>query len=465
MSRPPDLSALTGRAAERIDVDSAKPPPAEKPANAKPRQQGYRRLLGVTTLIKIAGIGLTLISSIVLARALGAAAYGAFAFASTLITFLAIPGAMGTERLTVRHVATYLSKSQPALAYGSYLWGNRTVAISSTLCFAVAATGLLAWSGGWPSEPMAQTSLIALLLVPVFALTKQRQATLRGMHQVAAGLFPELALRPAVHVLLVLAVWWLAAPALDAVMAIALLGVATLLSYGVGNLILRPHLRRHFDGVEPQFEARQWLRSALPFAVMAGIYVVHQKVDVLLLGWLGTAKDVGIFHVVSRCTDATLVFYNALQAGLAPAVAKLYAGGDRQQLQRLIFRSTRTITLLTLAATLVLLVGGPWILGLFGGEFKGGFTALAILALAQLLNVALGPAGMVLNMVGAERVTLVALLVSVAVNIVLNLLLVPQFGVTGAAIATAVALSVLSIVLAVAARHRAGIAVTVFKFL
>lgn len=426
--------------------------------------QGYRRVLGVTTLIKIGGMALTLVSSIVLARWLGASEYGAYAFASSLIAFLAIPGAMGTERLTVRNIASYLSRSQPALAYGSYLWGNRSVGISSSSLFLVAASCLLWWSDGWPRGAMAQASLIALLLVPAFSLTKQRQATLCGLHQVTAGLFPELLLRPALHLGFVALAWWLAPAQLDAVLATALFGLATLIAYATGNLILKPHLVRHFANVQPRFDSRAWLKSAMPFAIMASIYVIHQKADILMLGWLGTTKDIGIFHVVSRCTDALLVFYNAMQSGFAPSVAKLHASGERVELQKLISRSTRIVTLMTGCAALVLSAGSPWILSIFGAEFREGMAALLILAAAQLLNVALGPSGMVLNMIGGERVMLFSLLASVAVNIGLNFLLVPRFGVTGAAIATATAVVSLGVVLAIAAKRKTGISVTIFRF-
>lgn len=447
--------------------DSHSPLPARDtpPAGRGPRKGGLKRLLGVTTLIKLAGMGLTLLSSIVLARVLGASEYGAFAFASTLLTALAIPGAMGTERLTVRSIARYLAQGHKALAYGSYRWGNRSVAISSLLCAAVGLAALLAISGGLPDDSMGRAALLALALVPLFSLTKQRQATLRGLHRVASGLFPELVLRPALHVLMIGGLWWAMAQALDAVSAIALLGAAALASYIVGNAILRPHLRREFAGVEPQYDARAWLRAAFPFALLAGIYVLHQKVDVLLLAWLATPADVGVFHVVSRCTDAMLLFYNALQAGLAPSAARLYALDDKRQLQSLVHRSNAVVCGLTAAAALVLIAGGPWILRLFGPEFAAGYWALVILAVGQLVHVGLGPAGMLLNMAGQERVTLAALALSVALNTGLNLILVPRMGVTGAALATGAALVALALGLAVAAKRRTGISSTLLRFI
>ena len=81
-------------------------------------------------------------------------------------------------------------------------------------------------------------------------------------------------------------------------------------------------------------------------------------------------------------------------------------------------------------------------LAIFGADFEVADTALVILAVGQLVALASGPVGAVLVMTGRERLQRDAAAAAVAVNLVGNLVLVPTYGMVGAASATAVALIV-----------------------
>jgi len=86
---------------------------------------------------------------------------------------------------------------------------------------------------------------------------------------------------------------------------------------------------------------------------------------------------------------------------------------------------------------MLIVAGGPILAVVFGGDFRRGHAALAILCTAQLVNVGTGSASLLLNMAGHERVTARSLMWSAAANVILNALLIPAFGIVGAAMATA----------------------------
>ena len=115
-----------------------------------------------------------------------------------------------------------------------------------------------------------------------------------------------------------------------------------------------------------------------------------------------------------------------------------------------------------LASTLLPL-GSEWLLAtLFGHEFGRAYWPLLLLAVGQLVNAWFGPTGMLLNMTGHEREVTRAVTVAAGMNVVLNLLLIPPFGVVGAAIATSASLVFWNIWLWLVARWRLGVICSAF---
>jgi O-antigen/teichoic acid export membrane protein len=88
-----------------------------------------------------------------------------------------------------------------------------------------------------------------------------------------------------------------------------------------------------------------------------------------------------------------------------------------------------------------------WILALFGSGFTSGSTSLAILAGGQFVNVVTGSVGFILMMCGYEKLMRNTILGIALLNMLLNFLLIPWFGVNGAAIATAVSLALMNLIL------------------
>ena len=110
---------------------------------------------------------------------------------------------------------------------------------------------------------------------------------------------------------------------------------------------------------------------------------------------------------------------------------------------------------------LALVFLGRWLLsGIFGPEYAVGATALAILAFGQLVTAGMGLAVPILNMTGHERDTAKVLAVSVLVNVTLNALLIPLWGIEGAALAAVISVAMWNILLAVLAYRRLGLHAT-----
>jgi O-antigen/teichoic acid export membrane protein len=142
---------------------------------------------------------------------------------------------------------------------------------------------------------------------------------------------------------------------------------------------------------------------------------------------------------------------------LAPVVAELYARGEKERLQRLITKSAWAALLGSLPIALGMILFGRWVLLIFGKDFTGGNTALAILSAGQLVNVGMGSVALLLNMTGHERDTARGVGIAALANIILNAALIPLWNINGAAAASAISLAIWNILLAWWVYKRIGI--------
>jgi O-antigen/teichoic acid export membrane protein len=99
---------------------------------------------------------------------------------------------------------------------------------------------------------------------------------------------------------------------------------------------------------------------------------------------------------------------------------------------------------------------GPLLLSLFGAQFVDGYRLMLILAVGLMARASLGPVERLLNMLGEQRACAMVYATAFVINFVIGVVLIPRIGVDGAAIATATALIVESVMLFFVTRRRLG---------
>ena len=396
--------------------------------------------------------------TILLARQLGPSGYGIYTYALALVILLNVPTQGGLPILIVRETAAALARSRVDLVYRLWRWGTT---LTLGLAAAVAMVAIpIAWAFRDHFSPIALNSfLLALLLVPLIVLGNLCGAALRGSHRVLLGQLPEYLLRPAALLLAVLAFLWMDAGGLRADIAVALHTLAAALALLISIPLLwraRP-IRPTADAPthEPQ---PQWLRSMLPLTLLSAMQVILQYTDLVMIGLFLPSETVGLYRVAAQASLCVGFGLLAVNLVVSPQFARYHAMGDRAGLQHITTQSARLVLMLTVPVTvLFLLVAEPIVTLVFGDAYGGGGTALAVLAMGQLANAAFGSVVFLLNMTGHEGDTLKGLFIAVIANALLNLALIPSFGINGAAAATAVTLVLWNVLLWRAVRMRLGI--------
>ncbi|MEX2489685.1 MAG: flippase [Pseudomonadales bacterium] len=412
-----------------------------------------------SVLVRLTATSLGFVVAVILARSLGPATYGIYTFILALLHVLATPAVMGLPQLMVRETATAQADENWGLMRGLWRWCTLTVVIFS-IAIAI-LSGIVVWLLiDQMAEPKAKTLLVGLLLVPFLALAKLRGAALSGLRFVVLGQLPESIIRPALLVLLVL-LCLLVYPEswLTAVTTMSLHVVSTVMAFVVGTWLLwrlRPvELTRH---PKPLYQSSTWIASAVPLAMIAGVQIINQYTDILMLGFMRTDAEVGVYRVVGQTTMLVLFGLHVVNRVVAPHFARMHNQGDADGLQRLVTLSARAVLAFALPVVLVFLFYGRELLvWIFGEAYGAGYAVLAILAVGQLVNASFGSVGYLLNMTGHERDTLRGVMVAAIANILLNLVLIPLYGIEGAALATATTMVVWNVILWWAIRLRLGI--------
>lgn len=381
-----------------------------------------------TAAMKVGATGVAFLASLLYARVLGPHDYGLYAYVIAWTAVLTIPASLGLPPYLVREGA-----KQPEQIGWLRHWADKRVVSTGAL-----AGALLAGAMVLPQAAGARWLFVLAAPIPLLAnLSAVRQALLQARGWVVRSQWPQLVFAPVFTLLLLVGLWlwrgtFTTADVVIATVAAALIQLAT----NVVQLGLAATVR---DCAEAQTPAS--VRTALPFMWINAMYLVMSRVDLILLGSLKGASETGIYAIAARAAEFVPFFLLAANTTMGPKVSHLYHAGERATLQRLTTASARRLTWITLPLLLALVVlARPLLHFFYGGRFTEGAIAVQILAVAQFFTIVSGPVGILLNMTNHARDSAKAFAVGAMLNVILNLLLIPPFGYTGAATATAISI-------------------------
>lgn len=390
--------------------------------------------------------------SVVLARALGPAGFGAYAFAVSAALLAAAACKLGLPQLALREAARYQLGER---------WGAlRGLLRAGTLAAGAMGLGAFLAAAGWVLAGGSELVLAAAALAGLLALNGIWSAALRGLQRVAAGQFTEQLLVTAL--LLAGAAGLLAAGRLTPLAVLAAHAAAA----GAAFLAALLLVRRALAPAAPEYgEAPAWRRAAVPFFAISGLQIVNTQADLFLVGALATSAEAGLYRVAVQGSHLVAFALFAVNAAVAPRISRLHAAGDHTGLQRLATWAARAVLLVALPTAGALIFFGAPILGwVFGDAYRAAYVPLALLCAGQLASCLLGSVALLLNMTGHERATATAFAWGAVLNVALNLLLIPRYGPAGAAAATSATLLLWNAMLCRQVWRLLGIQSMAFRF-
>lgn len=408
---------------------------------------------------------IALLLTVALARVLGPEQFGVYSFVLAALMLVAIPTQVGAPQLLVRETAKYAVTGDWSRVRGVWRWANRLVLGLSLAAIAVLAVAL--WLTGTNASLVTlQTAVAGCALIPLIALANLRAASLRGLKHVVIGQLPEKIIRPAILLLLVFGagLTTLFEP-FTAQFAMGGHVIAAIVAFVVGWLLLaRNRTAQVVFRHSPVTEQTAWRKAIVPLSLITGFQMVNSHIDVLALGFFQEPKDVGVYRALSQLSISMLFGVNALQLVVQPYFSALHASGNHTKLQAVVERSATAVSVISLMLFVPLFFFSSEVLRVFFGmEYQTGATTLKILMVGIFFKASLGLGATLLTMTGKEKSTMLITGSSAMINILLNVVLIPPFGMEGAALATTLTFILWSLWLKIECKREIGINITPFR--
>ena len=434
--------------------------PADGPSTTVSPRAGLLRLAGGTLVLKVTGQGLLLVVMVVLARLLGDRAYGQYIYALAWLRICVLLVKAGYDTALLRFLPAYALAGKWALARG-LLRTAVIVTLSAWLVVALGAAAALAGLSDRLEPGLAPTLLLAVGVVLVQALVEQGMAALRSWNRPLLAVLPNFVLRPLlVGVLVLVGIFGMDLPRGSA-LAMGAMGLASAACLVLMVVWCVRSAPRALGAERTRERAPEWNRVAVTVLFISGVHLVIAQTDTIMVGTMLGSVQAGYYGTATRLAGLVLFGLVAANTVVAPRISACHAAGDRKGLQVMLNAASRGILLFTLPVALVLVLGGRFVLGLWGESFTTAHTALLVLVAAQTVSAAAGPNGNLLTMTGHERTAAAVMGAAALFNVALNALFIPRWGLTGAGVATGLTAVLWNVTLVVYARRRLGVSSTI----
>jgi len=370
-------------------------------------------------------------------RISGAEVWGIFVLCMALLNITSILSRFGVDTALLRFVAQLKGKKEEIK--GIYLQG-----FSLVLALSIAFSILLYFFSNIVAETVFQKphlrpyfKVIAFALIP-FTIIHLNAQTFRALKRIKEFAFYQHISKFLLAVIIFVLLFYftnmdpIAMPIYSFLAAV----VIVMIFSGFG-------IFKTFKGMKAIiiFSKKGILRTAYPMMLSSSTLLLMAWADTIMIGIYKTDVDVGVYNIALKLAMVTTIALGAVNSILAPKLSDTFNNNNRMdEFKVLIKQSTRIIFFISLPILIFLLLFPEFFLSLFGQEFAIAKTTLLILLIGQAVNTMSGSVGFILQMTGKEKIFQNILLLALICNIILNIFLIPIFGINGAAISSSFSL-------------------------
>ena len=407
-----------------------------------------------TMLVKIFGMISGLLISIFLARTLGPEGLGVVNFANKFGMILLILTMFGFQNVIIKFIAIAKGKLDN---YGIVTALKTSLVFNGLLSLCIACIGAILlpfildiWSDN--QDLYIPLLIVFVMLIPQ-TISRVYGSALNGFGKIWQANLVNQTLS-SIMVGLGLILYW--------TFNIVFTPVSVLLLFAISRIILAVVVKVLWNHtfkskIKGQFNFKPMLKMAIPMLLVSGTGVIASNADVMMLGVLGTFKDVGIYTVAARLALLTSFLLQVSNAAIAPKLASLFNDSKNDEMNLMVQSVTKGLAILGLLFITFFVVLGQWLLGFWGEGFQDAYLVLVILSIGQFFNMATGCSGMILVMCGYEKTHGYISLVEVFLNVFLNVLFISYYGVMGAALATAITVIITNLCKVIFVKYKVGV--------
>ncbi len=393
---------------------------------------------GIAFVLRIVGIVAGYIFTLLVTRTLGAKAWGTFALCLVVLQIASVIGRLGMDTALLRFTAEYTAKGDINTLKEIY---------KKALTLVVPFSILVAISVYFLSPILANKvfhkpyltnyfHIVSFIVVP-FVLLWIHSESIRGLKKIKEYML----LQQSGIFLIAVVLFLIGTPFVKS-------NFLPILSYGVsifalatGSIYLwRKYLTNLFINFKTSSLSTlsyQFLLSiSIPMLLSSSLSLIMGWTDTIMLGMFRSTQEVGVYNVALRVSMITSITLMAINTIAAPKFAEFWGKGDIKGLAKVAQQSTKLIFWSSFPMLLLFLFFSRPILGMFGAEFQAGSIVLMILSFGQLFHSISGNNGTLLYMTNRHFIDQYINVFCLVLNIFVNSILIPLYGIVGAAIAT-----------------------------
>jgi O-antigen/teichoic acid export membrane protein len=213
----------------------------------------------------------------------------------------------------------------------------------------------------------------------------------------------------------------------------------------IGTIAAAIALRSYFKKIFAHFDPARVvpiLKAAWPFALSGALGLLFTNSDILIISWMRSASDVGIYSAAIRIIQTLYIIPGIIQFATLPYIARL-AKHENERFRAALERTLGIVFLASIPLSIGGIVLGTQLIGfIFGAPYAAAGLSFKLLATTLMFDF---PAAIIINALFAydhQKSLIVSSAIGGVVNVGLDLLLIPFFGIAGSAIATLIAQAV-----------------------
>jgi len=387
---------------------------------------------------------LTYFYRLIVAR-IGTSEYGIISLAITITTMLSLIATFGMGEGVSRFIPYYNEKKEKEKVRGII---NYSLILTTSIALALSAL-LFIFSdfiamNFFHEEKLGIILKITSLMVPLNTLFDILVNIIRSFKKVKYEVYIKNIAGNLLKIIFTLILLSIGYGLLGVAIALPLATIITVvfLFYVINKKIFKIFNNK----AEAKYQNKELFFYSLPLVFNTVAYLIMSWIDIILIGYFKTTSDVGIYNAAIPTAQLIFIVPNALLVLFMPVLTGLYAAKNNERFNSLYKTITRWMFMFcAISASFFIIFGRKFLSIFFGNEYASGATALAIISVAYLIFYTTLSSNRILLILKKTKLILINTIAGAIVNIILNIYLIPKYGINGAAIATGISLILIAV--------------------
>lgn len=201
--------------------------------------------------------------------------------------------------------------------------------------------------------------------------------------------------------------------------------------------------RKMFNGFNFNKEI---LKYSVPLSIGSVMMIIMMQIDKIMIGSIINKTSVALYSVPCSIANFPSIFLTVLNTIFPPIISKLYHEKKYIKLRDVYHKSIKYLITISITTVLGIIIFRNNLLNLYGSFYLQGAAVLVMVSIGQVVNASVGSVWYIVSMTGYPRLTLIGKSIALTVNIILNSILIPIYGINGAAFATMMSTSINNII-------------------